>query len=97
MRINYIIVLASMFFMQACSKDLQLEEVSFNVTADSTSYNLGSKTTFTFSGKPQFINFYSGEIGKRNGAAAIAGQGEIGGHVPGSQFRHGITFLLPVL
>ena len=65
MRINYFIVLASMFLLQACSKDLQLEEVSFNVTADSTSYNLGSITTFNFSGKPEFISFYSGEIGKR--------------------------------
>ena len=65
MRINYIIVLASMFLLQACSKDLQLEEVSFNVTADSASYNLGSITTFNFTGKPDFISFYSGEIGKR--------------------------------
>lgn len=65
MRINSIILLASLFVLQSCTKELQLEEVSFDVTADSTSYNLGSKTTFTFSGKPQFINFYSGEIGKR--------------------------------
>jgi hypothetical protein len=65
MRINSIILLASLFVLQSCTKELQLEEVSFDVVADSTSYNLGSKTTFTFSGKPEFINFYSGEIGKR--------------------------------
>ncbi len=65
MRINSIILLASLFVLHSCTKELQLEEVSFDVTADSISYNLGSKTTFTFSGKPQFISFYSGEIGKR--------------------------------
>lgn len=65
MRINYFIVLASLFLLQSCSKDLKLDEVSFNVTADSTSYNLGSKTTFNFTGKPDFISFYSGEIGQR--------------------------------
>lgn len=65
MRINYLTVLASLVLLQSCSKDLKLDEVSFNVTADSASYNLGSITTFKFTGKPDFISFYSGEIGQR--------------------------------
>ncbi|WP_276501718.1 DUF5017 domain-containing protein [Terrimonas pollutisoli] len=65
MRINYIVAIAGLFFLASCSKEIKLEPVSFNVVADSASYNAGSKTTFNFSGKPNYISFYSGEPGQR--------------------------------
>jgi hypothetical protein len=65
MRINHIVAIAGLLFLASCSKEIKLETVSFNVVADSASYNPGSKTTFNFSGKPNYISFYSGEPGQR--------------------------------
>lgn len=65
MRINYIVAIAGLFILASCSKEIKLEPVSFNVVADSVSYSPGSKTTFNFSGKPNYITFYSGEPGQR--------------------------------
>lgn len=67
MRINYKFFLLISFasWLASCNKKLELKPWSFDVTADSSSYNLGSNTVFQFSGNPDNITFYSGEVGKR--------------------------------
>jgi hypothetical protein len=44
---------------------MTLEPLSFEVTADSATYQAGGVTKFNFSGKADNITFYSGEVGKR--------------------------------
>lgn len=49
----------------SCNKALQLASLSFGVTADSSAHTLGVPYTFTFTGNPDLITFYSGEVGHR--------------------------------
>ena len=65
MRINYIVFLIALVCFVSCSKEIKLDDLSFNVTADSLSYKPGSKASFAFEGKPNVITFYSGELGKQ--------------------------------
>lgn len=64
-KIFLISVLASVIF--ACNKNQisQVDPVSFNVTADRLTANVGDTVTFSFDGNPDFITFYSGEIGHK--------------------------------
>jgi len=67
---NWILnVTAGLFLVIAlftsCKKTLSGKPVSFDVTADSSSYTLGSATRFKFTGNPDIITFYSGAWGQR--------------------------------
>ena len=67
MGISYrLLALASFVFaLVSCTKKMDLLSWSFDVSADSSSYNLGGVTNFNFKGNPDNITFYSGEIGRR--------------------------------
>jgi len=66
MRIFFIIIAAGLAALAGCQKRLAVDPVgSFGVTADSAAYHAGSIATFTFSGNPDIITFYSGELGHR--------------------------------
>jgi hypothetical protein len=67
MRINnkLFIILSFASVVASCNKKIDLRSWSFDVNADSASYKLGSNTTFKFTGNPDNITFFSGEVGKR--------------------------------
>lgn len=65
MRTLYISVAFGMIALASCNKQISLDKLSFDVTADSASYKPGSKATFTFSGKADNITFYPGVVGRR--------------------------------
>jgi len=65
MRIQHIAAGLALCALASCSKQISINPLSFDVQADSASYNAASLTTFSFSGKPNNITFFSGEIGKR--------------------------------
>jgi hypothetical protein len=62
-------LLAGIFFITtlitSCKKTLTGKPVSFDVTADSSSYTPGSLSRFKFTGNPDIITFYSGQWGQR--------------------------------
>ncbi|MEI6945577.1 DUF5017 domain-containing protein [Paraflavisolibacter sp. H34] len=66
MRINPILVAATLVSLglASCAKQMELKSLSFEVAADSASYNAGSTTNFTFSGNPDYLTFFSGEPGR---------------------------------
>jgi hypothetical protein len=55
----------SAVLLSACSKQLSKSDNTFEVTADKTTVKTGDTVRFSFSGDPDMISFYSGEIGKR--------------------------------
>ncbi len=67
MRINHI--MAALFFvgLVSCEK-MDIKPLAFDVVSDSANYTLktsGAVATFRFSGKPDNISFFSGEVGRR--------------------------------
>ena len=58
------ILLATILLIAAngCTKK-EVDPVSFDITTASATYNVGDSVTFTFSGNPDYILFYSGENG----------------------------------
>jgi len=67
MRIHYIIpvILAAMLTTTACKKTLSQGDTDFTVTVQKTALTLGDTAFFSFTGNPDIITFYSGEVGKR--------------------------------
>ena len=65
MRTNIILGVIALLVLSSCKKQISLEPLSFDVQSDSTDYKAGGVSTFSFSGKPDNISFYSGEPGKR--------------------------------
>jgi hypothetical protein len=51
--------------LPACTKQLSQGDEDFDVTAQKTTINAGDTIAFNFSGDPDMISFYSGEVGKR--------------------------------
>lgn len=54
---------AALFVLASCSKTLNVDSISFDVTTASTKYNVDSAVNFIFKGQPNMITFYSGESG----------------------------------
>jgi hypothetical protein len=66
MRIHYILLFAAVACLfTACGKTLSTGDASFGVTAEKTTLSLGDTARFGFTGSPDVISFYSGEVGKR--------------------------------
>ncbi len=61
---KYLIVPAAVFLF-SCSKELKLESLSFDASAAKSTMVLADTATFNFSGNPDYITFYSGEVGKK--------------------------------
>jgi hypothetical protein len=49
----------------ACNKALDVKKVVFDVNTDKASYKVGDSVIFKFSGNPDNIVFYSGEVGNK--------------------------------
>lgn len=62
MKIKLFYVLGLMIVI-GCKKDLPLSSVEFDVSTDQPFYYVGDEVTFSFTGTPEFISFYSGETG----------------------------------
>lgn len=58
-------ILISVVLLAACSKQLSKSDDSFSVTATQTMIDAGDTVRFNFSGDPDMISFYSGEVAKR--------------------------------
>jgi hypothetical protein len=60
-------ILTALFILAVygCNKDITLNELQFEVSADKNVYNVGDSVGFNIQGNPDMITFYSGEIGKR--------------------------------
>lgn len=58
----YLLSVACLIFM-SCQKEQTIELPDFEVQTTSAEVKLGEKVNFSFSGNPDFINFYSGERG----------------------------------
>jgi len=58
------ILIPGLAAISACQRKLEVDSLgNFSVTADSAAYHAGGNATFTFSGSPNTITFYSGEPG----------------------------------
>ncbi len=55
--------LFSVLLITSCGKERLLEEPTFEVKTVATNYKVGERVNFSFSGNPDIISFYSGEIG----------------------------------
>lgn len=62
-KFHILMATAGLFMLASCSKTLQVDPVSFEVTTASTNYNPGDNVDFIFRGQPDMITFYSGESG----------------------------------
>lgn len=47
----------------SCKQENILKDVEFNVTTSAATYKVGDRVQFNFTGNPDIISFYSGEIG----------------------------------
>ena len=66
MRINYILLFAAAgCLFTACHKTLSTGDAAFDVTVGKTTLLTGDTARFGFTGSPDVISFYSGEVGKR--------------------------------
>lgn len=57
------IVFSIMIYAASCTKEIRIDEPSFDVSVASTTANVSDSVIFTFSGDADYITFYSGEIG----------------------------------
>lgn len=55
--------LCYLLILMACSKEKLLEDPNFDVKTSSNTYKVGDRINFNFSGNPDIISFYSGEVG----------------------------------
>jgi hypothetical protein len=60
-----IIAFAAGLLVTGCKKTLSLGDSDFNVSVQKNTLALGDTASFSFTGNPDIISFYSGEIGKR--------------------------------
>lgn len=65
MRNHYKILFFSLIVLSACSKEIELDKLDFDATAEKTTLALTDTAKFNFNGNPNYITFYSGEIGRR--------------------------------
>jgi hypothetical protein len=63
-KFNIIASLICCITLSACEK-LQLDELQFDVSTSKTVFKVGEEVVFNFTGNPDNITFYSGEIGKQ--------------------------------
>ena len=65
MRREYIIILfLTALAVSGCRKEFEkVEDVDFSVRTSAPVYKVGEPVVFRMSGKPDFITFYSGEVG----------------------------------
>ena len=61
----FLITIIPACLLIACSKSLSTADPNFNVNISATDITLGDTSRFSFSGNPDVITFYSGEIGSR--------------------------------
>lgn len=57
--------LVGVLSLTACEKKLEVKKVNFEVTTLKNSYQVGDPVTFNFSGNPDNITFFSGEVGHK--------------------------------
>jgi predicted heme/steroid binding protein len=57
-------LIAGLFLLASCSEELEITTPEFNVTTEFTTYKKGQPVTFNFTGNPQLISVYTGEVGK---------------------------------
>lgn len=65
MKQNYLIgklILIFVLFLTSCKKN-EVTKPSFEVKTSKTTVKVGELTSFTFEGNPDFISFYSGQVG----------------------------------
>jgi hypothetical protein len=51
--------------LTSCKKTIDVNKVDFDVNTDKTTYKVGDPVIFNFSGNPDNIAFYSGEVGNK--------------------------------
>jgi hypothetical protein len=61
---KYLIILAAGFLF-SCSKNLDLKSLSFDASVNKTTLAVIDTASFSFSGNPDYITFYSGEPGSK--------------------------------
>ncbi len=52
------------FLLVSCSKEQEIATPEFDVTTEFSTYKKGEAITFKFTGNPQLISVYTGEVGK---------------------------------
>src|SRR4051812_8661178 len=57
--------LVAICMLSSCRKTLSVGDTSFEVLTSRTELTTNDTTTFSFTGNPDIISFYSGEPGKR--------------------------------
>ena len=62
---KYVLIILGLLSMLSCKKELEVDEVTFDVNVDKTTIALKDTSKFTFEGNADLVTFWSGEIGKR--------------------------------
>ncbi|HEY0768732.1 MAG TPA: DUF5017 domain-containing protein [Sphingobacteriaceae bacterium] len=57
-------LIIGLFLLASCSKELEITAPEFDVTTEFSTYKKGDPVTFKFTGNPQLISVYTGEVGK---------------------------------
>lgn len=65
MRNQYKLMLLSLIILSACNKEIELDKLDFDVTAEKTTLAVTDTAKFNFNGNPNYITFYSGEAGSK--------------------------------
>lgn len=65
MKKNLAMIASVMLVVCGCQKELSLGDTDFTVAVENSSLTFGDAARFTFTGEPDIIAFYSGEVGKR--------------------------------
>jgi Domain of unknown function (DUF5017) len=65
MRNQYKFLILSIVLLSACSKNLDLKNLEFDATAEKATFAVADTARFNFTGNPDVITFYSGEVGSR--------------------------------
>lgn len=60
MKFKYFILLIASIVISACSKEIDVENPTFNVTTSANTYRVNDVITFNFEGDPGLLSFYAG-------------------------------------
>lgn len=61
--LTFIGLFSVLLMITSCSKEELLEEPAFDVKINASTFKVGDRVNFNFTGNPDIISFYSGEVG----------------------------------
>ncbi len=62
LNLNLLLFIGALF-MVSCKEEIEVSVPDFDVETENNTYKINEEITFNFKGNPDFISFYSGEVG----------------------------------